>query len=137
MSIRARDVIIGFLVCGLISLGMFQLISGMTSEYTVAATDPTIENALQDNQDVIDTVDSLTEDLEESDTVLESIYIVVFKGFKTVVLAIWSVGTSIFALLYTVGDYFGVGQYVAYISVLIAVTIIFTIWRALQGREGV
>lgn len=133
-----RDIFISVFLVGMIAFGMFTLTSGMISVYDTPETDDRVENALQDNQDLMDTVTGMQEDLSDEDVgFLESAYIVLFKGFKVFVLSLVSVFSSSTAMIATVGEYFGLGTFATYISLIVIITIIATIWYALQGREGV
>ena len=135
---KVRDIIIAVFVVGVISFGMFQITSGILSEYDTDPTTTSVEVALQANEDVVETVDDMRTSLTDENTgILESIYIIIFKGFKTFVLSIVAVFTTSTAMLSAVGEYFGLGAFATYISLFIVITIIATIWYALQGHEGV
>jgi len=136
-TIRARDIIYSVLVIGIISLGLFNFVGGLRESYDITSNETFDEDMLQASDDVTDSVDSLMEELRSSDNIFSQVFIVLFKGFKTAILVLTSVFNSIYFLILALFEYLGIAEYVIYIGMMVSVAIIFTVWRALQGREGV
>jgi hypothetical protein len=136
-SVRARDLIIVVLVVGLVSLGVFNIVGGWREVYNVTSNETFDEDSLQANEDVTDTIDGLKDELENADNVVSQTFILLFGGFKVAVLSLISVFQSIQAFVGGLLTYLGLGEYISYIILIILVTVIFTVWRALQGRDQV
>jgi len=134
---RARDIVLAVLIVGIISLGLFNMVGGFREAYNVTDDETFDEDTLQANDDVIDTVNNLREELSDADNILSAAYVLIFTGFKTVILALIAIFASIQTLIGGLMTYLGLAEYIAYIILIVLVVVIFTIWRALQGREGV
>ena len=136
-TIRARDLIYAVLVIGIISTGIFSFVGGLRTSYSVSSNETFDESMLDTNSDVTDSIDNLMADLRNSDNIFSQVFIVLFKGFKTAILVLVSVFNSIYAMVMSLFIYLGIAEYIVYIGLMVSVAIIFTVWRALQGREGV
>ena len=136
-SIKIRDTLIAVVVVGLISFALFSYIGGVRNAYVPDSNETFDEDALQDVGEINESVTALHEQLENADNIFSRTFVLIFNGFKIAVLAALSVITSVWIIVPAIFTYLGLQDYIAYILLLIAITIIFTIWGALQGRSNV
>lgn len=135
-NIRLRDFVIAVLIVGLLALGMFTMVSGITEKYDTDNTSDELENVLQDNQEVIDHIEGLQNKTKGAKNIIDygSLF---FSGIMAVGLVILSIFTNIHAMIMIAGSYFGLGGFATYIALMILVSIIFTVWKVWQGRDAV